>query len=297
MASFKNRGQAPATSAAAAMALWGTKTRPQMNRSRRLAQRRACSALWFGCPTRRGPCSCGLPAVRQQLLQVLAGCVGRRSSTSRRYANVSMPRCLHVAVKLNSTAAVLPPLSLPTNNQLIAAHADQLQRPLAHVVVDVQVAVGRVAVQRLPLVEHVVDRRAIGLLGNTCAFCASSHWCERLPAAAPTSPAAAAASRRRRRASCLGLVLDIVELADPGLGRQHTLRVGALRVRQTCCRACAQQPTSTIAPSSRCRCRRSRRKRPLAGNPRKSLRNVGRAVAGMRRRVVEHHAGMLASPM
>ena len=32
--------------------------------------------------------------------------------------NASMRRCLHVAVKLNQTAAVMPPLSLPTNNQL-----------------------------------------------------------------------------------------------------------------------------------------------------------------------------------
>ena len=47
------------------------------------------------------------------------GWAGNRARTSRRYANVSIPRCLHVAVKLNSTAAVSPPASLPKNNQLL----------------------------------------------------------------------------------------------------------------------------------------------------------------------------------
>ena len=71
----------------------------------RLSRARACRAACQRCGS-----SSAKPS---------AGCVGRRSSTSRRYAKVLMRRCLHVAVKLNSTAAVWPPLSLPRNNQLI----------------------------------------------------------------------------------------------------------------------------------------------------------------------------------
>jgi hypothetical protein len=45
------------------------------------------------------------------------GCVLTRSITSRRYANGSTLRLLHVAVKLIQVAAVRPPLSLPQNSQ------------------------------------------------------------------------------------------------------------------------------------------------------------------------------------
>ncbi len=40
-----------------------------------------------------------------------------RLSTSRNHANGSTAFRLHIAMKLNSTAAVLPPLSLPKNVQ------------------------------------------------------------------------------------------------------------------------------------------------------------------------------------
>ena len=46
-----------------------------------------------------------------------AGWVLIRSSTSRRYACGSIPRSLHVVHRLIRTAAVSPPLSLPTNSQ------------------------------------------------------------------------------------------------------------------------------------------------------------------------------------
>jgi hypothetical protein len=45
-------------------------------------------------------------------------CSGMRESTSRNQANGSTPFRLHMAMKLSSTAAVLPPLSLPKNIQL-----------------------------------------------------------------------------------------------------------------------------------------------------------------------------------
>ena len=55
------------------------------------------------------------------------------------------------------------------------AHADQLQRPFADVVVDVQVAIGRVAIQGLPLIEHVVDRGGDRALGQHLFRCSSSQ--------------------------------------------------------------------------------------------------------------------------
>jgi hypothetical protein len=45
---------------------------------------------------------------------------------------------------------------VPAHEQPVeAADPDQLQRPLTHVIVDVQVAIGGVPLQRLPLIEHV----------------------------------------------------------------------------------------------------------------------------------------------
>jgi hypothetical protein len=51
-----------------------------------------------------------------------------------------------------------------------AADANQFQRPLTEVVVDVQVAIRRVALQRLPLVEHIVDGRGDRTLGQHLVF-------------------------------------------------------------------------------------------------------------------------------
>ena len=49
-------------------------------------------------------------------------CAGMRASTSWNQANGSTPHRLQVAMKVRSTAAVLPPLSLPKNVQLPAAN-------------------------------------------------------------------------------------------------------------------------------------------------------------------------------
>ena len=49
---------------------------------------------------------------------------------------------------------------------VLAANADQLQRPLAEVVVDVQITVAGIALERLPLIQHVVDGRGDRALGQ-----------------------------------------------------------------------------------------------------------------------------------
>ena len=55
-------------------------------------------------------------------------CAGMRESTSWNHANGSTPHRLQEAMKLRSTAAVLPPLSLPKNVQLPRLRAREHNR-------------------------------------------------------------------------------------------------------------------------------------------------------------------------
>src|SRR5262249_62142568 len=90
---------------------------PTESRRVRLGRRRTRG--WGG-----GPSFAGSPAWRSACQRSgsnssirRAGWVLIRSSTSRRYACGSIPRFLHVVHRLISTAAVSPPLSLPTKSQ------------------------------------------------------------------------------------------------------------------------------------------------------------------------------------
>src|SRR5262252_7849748 len=65
-------------------------------------------------------------------LSWVIGCDGMRESTSRNQVNGSTPQCLQEATKLRRTAAVLPPLSLPKNVQLLRPSAiSRLARSVA----------------------------------------------------------------------------------------------------------------------------------------------------------------------
>jgi hypothetical protein len=70
--------------------------------------------------------------MREQFGQGCTECVAMRESTARNQANGSTALHLHMAMKLSSTAAVLPPLSLPKNVQLPRPMAmSRLTRPVA----------------------------------------------------------------------------------------------------------------------------------------------------------------------
>src|SRR6266852_5925113 len=83
-----------------------------------------------------------------------------RESTSRNQANGSIADRLQEAIKLRSTAAVLPPLSLPKNVQLPRPSAiSRLARSVAPLSIS-QLAVFQKARQRLPLIQRIAHRRA-----------------------------------------------------------------------------------------------------------------------------------------
>jgi hypothetical protein len=61
---------------------------------------------------------------------------------------------------ISSTAAASPPLAEPGNVQLRRPTQTLLRRPLGPVVVELQAAVFGEARQRLPVIEHILHRRA-----------------------------------------------------------------------------------------------------------------------------------------
>src|SRR5436305_3608823 len=84
-------------------------------------------------------------------------CAGMRESTSRNQANGSTPQRLQEAMKLRSTAAVLPPPSLPKNVQLPRPSAISRLAPFRGAVVDLQLAILQKLRQRLPLIQRIGD--------------------------------------------------------------------------------------------------------------------------------------------
>jgi hypothetical protein len=113
--------------------------------------------------------------VRQQFLQSL-----------RRLRRQTFEHILQVRVRVHAQMLArgreaeehsrgLASLVAPQKQPVDAAHADQLQRPLADVVVDVQVTIRRVPLQRLPLVEHVWVIRKV-LQHNIERKCLSANW-------------------------------------------------------------------------------------------------------------------------
>src|SRR5262249_13190624 len=78
---------------------------------------RTPAAAAGGVATLAWPATCQWSGKRSPRCPV--GIVGKRVSTSRRYAHGSTPRRWHVDVRLNSTAAVWPPRGDPTVNQFL----------------------------------------------------------------------------------------------------------------------------------------------------------------------------------
>jgi hypothetical protein len=74
------------------------------------------------------------------------------------HANGSIPHRLQLAMKVLSTAAVLPPASLPKKVQLPPAHRDIAAGPLGGSVVDLPFAVFEEPRQRIPLIQRVPHR-------------------------------------------------------------------------------------------------------------------------------------------
>ena len=75
-----------------------------------------------------------------------------RARTSWNQANGSTTHRLQVAMKVRSTAAVLPPLSLPKNVQFAPTNRNVPIGPFGGAVVDFQLAVFQKTRQRFPLV-------------------------------------------------------------------------------------------------------------------------------------------------
>lgn len=89
-----------------------------------------------------------------------------RESTSRNQANGSTPPRLHEAVKRHQHRRCRSAIVTAEERPVPPADGHRAVGPLSLAVVDLQIAVGKVPVQRLPLIERVTHRRPRRALGQ-----------------------------------------------------------------------------------------------------------------------------------